>query len=68
MVREYLIKKGLKLFHDLNENLNAYKQNFEKEKIIKNKQEDINKFKIIHKNGEKFVYSHPTQHDYKQWE
>ena len=34
MVREYLIRKGLKLFHDLNENLNAYKQNFEKEKII----------------------------------
>ncbi len=25
MIREYLIKKGLKLFHDLNENLNAYK-------------------------------------------
>ena len=30
-IREYYLKKGMKLFVDLNENLNAYKQAFEKE-------------------------------------
>lgn len=29
-VREYFIRKGMRLFYELNENLNAYKQGFDK--------------------------------------
>jgi len=33
-VRNYLIKKGIRLFYDLNDNLTAYKQAFVDEKLI----------------------------------
>mmetsp|Transcript_15902 Transcript_15902/g.24512 ORF Transcript_15902/g.24512 Transcript_15902/m.24512 type:complete len:157 (+) Transcript_15902:1206-1676(+) len=33
-VREFFIKKGIRLFVDLNENLNGYKQSFEREQVL----------------------------------
>jgi len=33
-IKEYFTKKGMKLFYQLNENLNAYRRSFEKEKLI----------------------------------
>lgn len=32
--RNYYLKRGMRLFYELNQNLNAYKQSFEKEKVI----------------------------------
>ena len=62
-VRNYLIKKGIRLFYDLNDNLTAYKQAFVDEKLIQAKVPWLK-----HLNGEKFEISPPETHNFKQWE
>ena len=62
-VRKLLIKKGIRLFYDLNDNLNAYRQPFDEEKTVESKVPWIK-----HKNGEKFEFSPPEQYNYRQWE
>lgn len=62
-VRNVLIKKGVRLFYDLNDNLNAYRQGFADEKTMASSVPWLK-----HKNGEKFEISPPDQYNYRQWE
>jgi len=63
-VRNFLVKKGIRLFFDLSDNLNAYRKNFSEEKTINNKRAKY----LKQVNGEKFNVSPPDQLNYREWE
>jgi hypothetical protein len=54
----------MRLFYELNENLNAYKQGFEKNKVLS----DEFSSQLVQKNGEKFEFSAKEAFDFRQWE
>ena len=54
----------MRLFYELNENLNAYKQGFEKNKVLS----DEFSSQLVQKNGEKFEFSPKEAYDFRQWE
>lgn len=62
-VRNYLIKKGIRLFYDLNDNLNGYRQPFCDEKLVEAKVPYLK-----HLNGEKFELSPPEAYNFRNWE
>ena len=63
MMRNYLIKKGIRLFYDLNDNLTAYRNPFMDEKLVEAKMPFLK-----HLNGEKFEMSPPETYNFRQWE
>lgn len=64
-VRAHFLDKGMRLFYELNDNLKAYKQGFEKERVLS---DEYKQNPIMHKNGEKFEFSSVDQFDFRQWE
>lgn len=63
-VRGHYLRKGMRLFFELNENLNAYKKPFERQKSIKHNFS----VPLNHLNGEKCQWSPRHEHDFRQWE
>ena len=51
----------MRLFYELNENLNAYKQGFEKNKVLS----DEFSSQLVQKNGEKFEFSSKEAYDFR---
>ena len=61
MCRSFYVKKGMRLFFELNDNLNAYKQSFEKERMLSDEYSN----QLVHKNGEKFTVSPRHENDFR---
>ena len=61
-VRAHFLDKGMRLFYELNDNLKAYKQGFEKERVLS---DEYKQNPIMHKNGEKFEFSSVDQFDFR---